>query len=235
MNLPRHLILVPDGNRRWAKKHGKPPFFGHRAGAKAAEAVFKEALDLGLECLTFWGCSVNNVTERDPLEVKFLHQVFERSFAKLEKRMKDLKKHGIRVRVLGRWEELFPERTKKIIRRLEKATADFGPRKLTFLMAYDGRDEMLSAVTRIAEAKAKDPNLLIDRELIKNSLWTADLPPVDLVIRTGGEPHWSAGLMMWDVAEARLYFTEVTWPDFSPEEFRKALDTFGGTERRYGR
>ncbi len=235
MNLPRHLVLVPDGNRRWAKKRGKPPFFGHRAGAKTAEAVFKEALDLGLECLTFWGCSVSNITERDPLEVKFLHQVFERAFAKFEKRIKDLKKYGIRVRVLGRWEELFPERTKKIIRRLEKATAGFGPRKLTFLMAYDGRDEMQSAVVKIAEAKAKDPNLLIDRELIKNSLWAADLPPVDLVIRTGGEPHWSAGLMMWDVAEARLYFTEVTWPDFDPGEFRKALGAYGATERRYGR
>lgn len=233
MNFPRHVILVPDGNRRWAKKRGKPPFFGHRAGAKSAEAIFKFALDSELECLTFWGCSVNNLTERTPAEVKFLHQVFASSFGKLENKMKDLKKHGIRVQVLGRWEELFPEKTKKIIHRLIKDTAGHDKRQLTFLMAYNGLDEMVSAFQTVVRSGVKPEE--VDRETIKRSLWSAKLPPVDLVIRTGGEPHWSAGLMMWDVAEARLYFTETTWPDFTPEEFQKALNEYARTERRFGK
>ncbi len=233
MNLPRHVVLVPDGNRRWAKKRGQPPFFGHRAGAKSAEAVFKSALDSGLECLTFWGCSVNNLTERTPAEVAFLHKVFESAFKKLAGRMKDFKKHGIRVRFLGRWEELFPERSKKIMRKLIKDTETFNRRSLTFLMAYNGLDEMTSAIQAIVRSGVKPEE--VDKELVKKSLWAGELPPVDLVIRTGGEPHWSAGLMMWDVAEARLYFTETTWPDFSPEEFRKALDIYDKTERRFGK
>jgi undecaprenyl diphosphate synthase len=102
-------------------------------------------------------------------------------------------------------------------------------------MAYSGIDEMMEAIKSIANIKLKNPNLEITNDLIKANLWTRDLPAVDFVIRTGGEPHWSQGMMMWDVAEAQLYFTETLWPDFSSEEFRKALDHYGKTERRFGK
>ncbi len=232
-NTPRHVVIVPDGNRRWAKKKGRPAFFGHRAGAKAAEAVAQAALKTPVECLTFWGCSVNNLTERSSMEVRFLYQVFEQMFKKLEKQFTTLEKQGIRVQILGRWAEFFPAGLQKVARRLMERTKDLDKRTMTFLMAYDGREEMASAIQGIVRSGLKPSE--VDRTEIKKHLWSKDLPPVDLVIRTGGEPHWSAGLMMWDVAEARLYFTKTLWPDFSPREFQKALRQYSKAERRYGK
>jgi undecaprenyl diphosphate synthase len=101
-------------------------------------------------------------------------------------------------------------------------------------MAYSGVDEMTEAIKKITESKLQNPNLIIDGALVKNYLWTKDLPAVDFVIRTGGEPHWSQGIMMWDVAEAQLYFTETLWPDFGSEEFKEALRDYENRERKFG-
>ena len=101
-------------------------------------------------------------------------------------------------------------------------------------MAYSGVDEMTAAIQKIAQLKIKDSKFEIDEKTVKENLWTKDLPPVDLVIRTGGEPHWSAGLMMWDVAEAQLYFTKTLWPDFSENEFKKTIEKYSEIERRMG-
>lgn len=233
-NIPRHVVIVPDGNRRWAKKKGLPAFFGHRAGGKVAEAVLKAANEAKIECFTFWGCSVGNLTGRSAAEVRFLYKVFERFFKKMEKGINDFEKQGIRIRILGRWEEFFPESLKKTAHRLIKRTEGFGgKRTLTFLMAYDGRDEMVGAVRSIVKDGISAAE--VDGGTVKEHLWSKDLPPVDLVIRTGGEPHWSAGLMMWDVAEARLYFTKTLWPDFTPKELQKALRAYASAERRYGK
>lgn len=199
---------------------------------KAAEKIIQAALDLGINSLTMWGSSVANVTERSPAEVKFLYKLFELYFRKLAGR-KELKDKGVRIRVLGRWQELFPKSLQQAIQAVVKATEKHDRHNFTLLMAYDGRDEMLAAVKNIVR-KSKGSGKL-DRETLKKNLWTKDLPPVDLVIRTGGEPHWSAGLLMWDVAEARLYFTEILWPAFSPKEFKKALDYYAKSERRYGK
>lgn len=231
-SVPRHVVIVPDGNRRWAKNKGQPAFFGHRAGAKAAEMILRAALKTKIECLTLWGCSVGNLTGRSAIEVKFLYKIFGQMFQKMEKQSKFFQEHGIRVQVLGRWEEFFPESLKESVRRLIKRTKDLNERTLTFLMAYDGRDEMVNAIQGIVKKGTKPAG--VDRETVKEHLWSRNLPPVDLVIRTGGEPHWSAGLMMWDVAEARLYFTKTLWPDFDPKELKKALKAYAGAERRYG-
>lgn len=232
-NLPRHVVIVPDGNRRWAKKRGQLAFFGHRAGAKAAEAVLKAANKAQLECVTLWGCSVNNLTGRSSIEVKFLYKVFEQMFKKMERRLKDLERQGIRVQILGRWEEFFPRSLKESAYRLIKKTEGFDKKTLTLLMAYDGREEMVDAIRGMMKEGMKPAE--VDGETVKRHLWSRNLPAVDLVIRTGGEPHWSAGLMMWDVAEARLYFTKTLWPDFGPEEFQKALKVYASAERRYGK
>ncbi len=233
-NLPKHIVIIPDGNRRWAKKKGLPSFIGHREGAKATEKLFKAALDLGIENLTFWGSSVDNVTKRSPVEVKFLMKIFEMYFKKLARR-KELYKDEIKIDILGRWKEFFPPATKKAMQALIDKTSKYKKRRLTFLMAYSGLDEMTQAINKISGLKAKNKKLKIDGNLIKKNLWTKNLPPVDLVIRTGGEPHWSSGLLMWDVANSQFYFTETLLPDFSVAEFKKALENYGGTERRMGR
>ena len=234
MNLPKHVVIIPDGNRRWAKKRGLPSFIGHREGAKTTEKLLLASFDLGIENLTFWGCSVDNVTKRSRVEVKFLMKIFEIYFRKLAKR-EELHKDEIKVDILGRWREFFPEAAKKAMQSAIDETKKYKKRRLTFLMAYSGLDEMTAAIKKIAELKVKSLKLKVDGNLIKNNLWTKNLPPVDLVIRTGGEPHWSSGLMMWDVANSQLYFTETLYPDFSVAEFKKALENYGGTERRMGK
>ncbi len=234
MNLPQHIVLIPDGNRRWAKKKGLPPFFGHREGAKTTEKILKAVLDLKIPYFTFWGSSLDNITKRPSQEVKFLLKIFEQNFRKLAK-SKEVHKNGIKINVIGRWKEMFPESVKKAIQEAITQTKNYNNYRLTFLMAYSGIDEMIDAIRRIANRKEQSANLKIDESIIKNNLWTKDLPPVDLVIRTGGEPHWSAGLMMWDVANAQLYFTNTLYPDFSVEEFKKAVEKYSQTERRMGR
>lgn len=232
MKLPRHVVIVPDGNRRWDQKSGKPSFFGHKEGAETTGKILKKALELKIPYITFWGCSVNNVTERPLIEVKFLFKIFEQYFKKAAAD-KTIHDNQVKINVLGRWNELFPEKTKNQIKKAIKATEKYGRFTLTVLLAYSGTDEMIEAVRKIVNTKNKPS--LIDGGLIKNNLWTHNLLPVDLVIRTGGEPHWSAGFMMWDVAEAVLYFTKTLWPDFSTEEFESAVGVYDKTERRFGK
>jgi len=234
MNIPDHIVIVPDGNRRWARKRGRPAFFGHYEGAKTAEKILSAALDLNIPCLTFWGCSAANVTERSPAEVKVLFAIFGRYFKKLLT-SRAVRENRVRVDFLGRWPELFPANVQKVIRSVIKATKHYDRHRLTFLLAYDGRDEMIAAIRDIAAEERKKPKLAVTRDRVKRHLWTRNLPPVDLVIRTGGEPHWSAGLMMWDVAEARLHFTPTLWPAFTPAEFKRIVASYGATERRFGK
>jgi undecaprenyl diphosphate synthase len=176
---------------------------------------------------------LDNVTKRSSQEINFLFNLFEQYFKKLIK-SKEIHQNCVRVNVLGRWEKLFPERVKRQIKTLIEKTKNYHNYQLTFLLAYSGIDEMASAINKIAQLKTKNPKLKIDGTLIKENLWTKGLPPVDLVIRTGGEPHWSAGLMMWDVADAQLYFTKTLYPDFSAAELKKAVQKYSRTERRMG-
>jgi len=237
MNLPQHIVLIPDGNRRWARKRGLPPFFGHRQGVKTLEKILKAALDLKIPYFTFWGTSLDNVTKRSSSEVNFLFKLFERHFKKLAK-VREVHQNGVRINVLGRWEKLFPEKTKKAIREAIEKTKNYRNYQLTFLMAYSGIDEMTTAIRGIAEFRIQNSELRINEESIKANLWTKDLPAVDLVIRTASErdnwSHLSAGLMMWDLADAQIYFTQTLFPDFSVAEFKKAIKQYSQTERRMG-
>ena len=236
MNLSQlqHIVLIPDGNRRWAKKRGLPSFFGHKEGAKTTEKLLKAVLDLKIPYFTFWGSSLDNIAKRPAQEVQFLLKLFERYFKKLAN-SKEVNQNKIKINILGRWRELFPESVKQAMEEAIKKTKDYKNYQWTFLIAYSGVDEMTAAIQKITELRIKNRELRINKELIKNNLWTKDLPAVDLVIRTGGEPHWSAGMMMWDVADSQLYFTETLYPDFSVEEFKKAINKYGQTERRMGK
>ncbi len=224
---------MPDGNRRWAKRKGKPAYFGHRAGAKNAEMIFMNAFARDVSCVTIWGCSVKNLTERPVAEVKSLYAVFEYAFRRFLTRLDVFKKKGIQLEVIGRFEEYFPKRLTNVVHKLTRETAHFGDRRLTLLMGYSGTEEIIGAVRKIVRdgIAGKD----VDGAAIKQRLWTRDLPPVDLAIRTGGEPHWSDGAMMWDTADAHLYFTDTFWPDFDLKEFEKALAAYSAAGRRFGR
>jgi len=229
-----HLAIIPDGNRRWAKKKGQPSFMGHKAGAETMEKIISAAFDAGTEYLTIWGASVANVTERSKEETDFLFSVFENSFKKLMN-SDELTERRVRVRIIGEWRERFPDNLRRAYEDIIKKTETNDGPSLTFMMAYSGTGEMVDAVKAIAEKKSSDPEFEITRETLKENLATKDLPSVDLLIRTGGEPHWSDGFMMFSTANSQLYFTETLWPDFSVGELQSVINKFGDTERRLGR
>lgn len=234
-NLPKHIAIIPDGNRRWAKRKGLPVWEGHRVGAKNFEKIAKAALDMGLFCLTFWGGSYDNLTKRPETELKFLKEIYRVNFSRLLKN-KDIFREQARVNIFGHWRELLNDRIKRPMEKIIEKTKDHNNKFFNFLIGYNGTHEMINAIQLIVSQVSQDKNLKVTPELIKNNLWTRDLPSVDLVIRTGleGDPHWSSGFMMWDTADSQFYFTDTNWPEFSEAEFKKAVENYGKRERRLG-
>lgn len=231
-NIPVHVAIIPDGNRRWAKEKGLEPWEGHEAGAKNLEYIFQVAFDLGVKCLTFWGSSEDNLKKRPLAEKRALLGIYKRYFRKLID-SENIHKDKVRINVIGKWEEQFPEGLKKIIRECVEKTRHYKNRYLNFLLAYNGDDEMIEAMRKIAK-KCKS-GAEVTARAIKENLMTRDLPPVDLLVRTGGEPHNSAGFMMWDTANAQLYFSETLWPDFDEKKMKGAVLDYGRRGRRYGK
>jgi len=233
-NIPKHIALIPDGNRRWARKKGFLPWLGHQAGTKALEKILDKALELKIPYFTFWGGSYDNLTKRSKTEVNFLFKVYTDRFRKV---LKDERTHRnkMKINVLGRWREILPKKSQEAIEKAIEATKNYNRYFSTFLIAYDGTDEMLDCIQKIAKKTGGNP-VKITKNLIKENLWTKDLPPVDLVIRTGcqGDPHLSAGFMMWDITYSQLYFTKTLFPDFSPKEFEKIIQDYSKRERRLG-
>jgi undecaprenyl diphosphate synthase len=227
-----HVALIPDGNRRWAKKRGLLPWQGHIEGAKTLEKILKKAWEMKIPYFTFWGMSADNVLKRPKEEVKVLFSIFKRYFKKVLN-SKELEKEKIKINVFGRWRELFPKDLKEVIKKVILKTKNNKNFVLTFLLAYNGTDEMLEAISKLLKLKVKEIN---EKTLLEN-LWTGSLPPVDLVIRTGcqGDPHNSAGFMMWQTAYSQFYFTKTLFPDFSPKEFEKAIKNYQKRERRLGK
>lgn len=228
-NIPRHVAIIPDGNRRWAKKNKLTAFKGHKKGIGAFEKVAKYANKRGVEYLSLWGMSVDNFTRRSKEEVAWLQRIFSTEFKKLAK-SDDIHGRQTKIQVFGRWQELFSAAATEAIEGAIDATRKYDRNYLSFFLAYSGTDEMLRAVQAIVDGGSRE----ITADAIKKHLYTRDLPPVDLVIRTAGEPHLSAGFMMWDVADAQLYFTDKYWPDFDEDEFDKALEEYGKRRRRKG-
>ena len=234
MNIPKHVAIIPDGNRRWAKKRKLKPWIGHQEGAKKFEAVLEKAAEMKIPYLTFWAGSLDNLTKRPKIEVKFLVKVYKNYFKKIIQDER-IHKNKVQINVFGRWKDLLPLETKKIIERAIKVTKDYNQFFLTFLIAYNGTDEMIECIKKIINLSNPHP-IKINEKTIKENLWTKNLPAVDLVIRTGcvGDPHNSAGFMMWETAYSQLYFTKTLFPDFSPKEFEAIIKDFSKRERRMG-
>jgi len=230
-----HVVVIPDGNRRWAKRKGLFPWQGHLEGAKIIGKILEKALELKTPYFTFWGGSFDNLTKRSKKEIKFLLKLYGEYLKKLLKE-KRVHKYKVRINVLGRWKEIFPEGLKKIVEKSIEETKNYNQYFLTLLLAYNGTDEMIDCIKKTS-AISKKQKIKIDEKLIRENLWTGFLPPVDLVIRTGceGDPHNSTGFMMWQTAYSQFYFTKTLFPDFAPEEFEKAINNFLERERRLGK
>ncbi|MFZ2187535.1 MAG: polyprenyl diphosphate synthase [Candidatus Moraniibacteriota bacterium] len=232
VELPHHIVIIPDGNRRWATERGLAAWEGHEAGAKNTEKLIRAAQRLGVKEISFWGSSLENLVKRPVLESKALLRIYGTYFKQLLE-SEDIHKDEVRIRFIGRWEEQFPATLKKIMHDCIEATKNYNKRFLNFLLAYSGDDDMRQAIQRIAASLPAGDT--VTDAVIKENLMTRDLPPVDLLIRTGREPHLSAGFMMWDIANTQLYFSEKYYPDFDEAALQEALADYALRGRRFGK
>lgn len=230
--LPKHVAIIPDGNRRWAKEKGLDPWIGHDAGAKNTEKLLRKALKMGVECFSLWGSSLENLKKRPLAEKRALLKIYEEYFTKLL-HSSDIHDNEVRINFIGKWEQQFPNSLKNIMNECLDVTKNYSKNMLNFFLAYSGDDEMIDAIKKIIQKGVQFD--LINSDIIKENLMTNKLPQVDYMIRTGGEPHLSAGFMMWDVANAQLYFSEKYYPDFDEKEFELAMEDFSKRARRLGK
>jgi undecaprenyl diphosphate synthase len=225
--LPRHVAIVMDGNRRWARLRGLSEGEGHSAGVDAIRPIVEHCADLGIEALSIYAFSRENWS-RDESEVQTLFALLE---AAIRRETPDLVKQGVRVRILGRVDEL-PDQTRASVADALSATEAGHRMTLNVAFNYSGRSEIVDAVRR-AVGDGLGPED-IDEEAIRSRLYTADGPDLDLLIRTGGEQRIS-NFLIWQAAYAELYFTDVLWPDFAPSTLDAALAEFARRSRRFGR
>ena len=228
---PRHVAVIMDGNGRWAAVRGLPRSAGHRRGFEAARRLVEDALRRGVEVLTLYAFSTEN-WERPRAEVEVLLDLFADVLAREEERFDE---ERLRLRFLGRLER-FPDALVHAMRRVERRTAAHDRMTIQVGVNYGGRADIVQAARRLAErvrAGELAPEA-IDERLFADQLFTGGLSDPDLLIRTGNELRLS-NFLLWNLAYTELYFTETLWPDFSSEEFERALVAFEGRERRYGR
>jgi len=233
-NIPNHIAIIPDGNRRWARKRGLKPWDGHYEGAKRFEEIVDKAFELGVKSITFWGSSVDNLKKRPWREKKALLDIYETYFKKLisNRRIFDDK---IRINIIGKWEKQFPGRLVKLLKEGVRKTKEHDDFQLNFLLAYNGDDDLVEAVKNIVGKKNLPAK--VDSALIAQNLMSKVIRPIDLVIRTGveGDPHNSAGFLMWQTQNSQLYFTDLQFPEFTADKFDLAIRDFSSRVRRLGR
>lgn len=227
---PSHVAIIMDGNGRWAKSRGRPRAFGHARGVEAVRRVVESAGEMGVRHLTLFSFSTEN-WNRPADEVGALFELLRRY---VEADLDTLTGRGVRIRIIGRRDDLSAD-LRAIIERAEQRTRDNHEFFLTIAFNYGGRDEIVRASRELARAVAAGEMRAdeIDDAAFAARLDTADLPDVDLVIRTSGEQRIS-NFLLWQAAYAELLFLDVLWPDFEPKHLATAIETFQQRERRYG-
>jgi undecaprenyl diphosphate synthase len=230
-NLPRHLAIIMDGNGRWAKQQGLLRAFGHESGTKSVKIIIETCARLGLENLTLYAFSTEN-WNRPKLEVDTLMKILIKS---LKKELITLQSNNIKLCTIGNLEKMPKSAQKELLDVIEK-TKKNTKMTLTLALSYGSREEIINAVKNISD-KVKN-NIIsidsIDDSIINEHLYTQNLPDVDLLIRTSGE-HRISNFLLWQIAYAELYFTDVLWPDFKEDDLYEAIISYQKRERRFGK
>jgi undecaprenyl diphosphate synthase len=220
-----------DGNGRWAKQKGHMRIFGHRHGVKAVRAAIEAGAEVGVKYLTMYAFSTENWT-RPQQEVSALMELL---VSTIEDELPTLMKNGIRLETIGNIAQL-PQKCQDQLRKTKAKTAENDRLTLVLALSYSGRWDIIEAVKKVAKAveegtlKADD----IDEKSLNNALSTADYPHPDLLIRSSGEQRIS-NFLMWEIAYSELYFTPVLWPDFTKDDFYRAIVDYQTRERRFGK
>jgi undecaprenyl diphosphate synthase len=229
--LPKHVAIIMDGNGRWAKQQGLMRTVGHENGSKSVRVVVETCAKLGIENLTLYAFSTEN-WNRPKIEVAILMKLLINS---LKSEVKSLIENDIKLLTIGNIERLPKSAHKKLLEVKEK-TASNKRMTLTIALSYGSREEIIHAIKNIS-SKVKN-NVIsidsIDESIINQHLYTRNLPDVDLLIRTSGE-HRISNFLLWQIAYAELYFTQVLWPDFGEVDLYEAIISYQNRERRFGK
>ncbi|MFO7881371.1 MAG: polyprenyl diphosphate synthase [Kosmotogaceae bacterium] len=223
-NAPQHVAIIMDGNGRWAEKRGLERMEGHKIGAQVAEKIAKKAKKENIRYVTLYAFSTEN-WKRPREEVEFL---LELVVTYLESRIDEMLSEEVRLRFMGRIEEL-PAKTREVCRKIESKTRHCTKIDVIVALNYGGRTELVDAFKKIIREGFTD----IEEETITDHLYFPDIPEPDLVIRTAGEKRLS-NFMLWQCSYSELFFTEVLWPDFSEVHFEEALAEYSRRKRKFG-
>ena len=229
--LPKHIAIIMDGNGRWAQEKGYTRIYGHNKGVKSVQRIVEESLSLGIQYLTLYAFSVDN-WNRPKKEIGTLMDLLVDS---LKKEFEKLIKNNIRLNTIGNIKTL-PKKVQDEIIRVSDKTKNNTKMILTIALSYGAREEIENVIKNIAR-EVKNNTISIenvDHSIINKHLYTQNLPDVDLLIRTSGEQRIS-NFLLWQIAYAELYFTDVYWPDFGKGDFYKALFNYQKRERRFGK
>ncbi len=223
--LPSHVAIIMDGNGRWARRRGLPRVMGHYRGAEVAEDIVEFARELGIKHLTLYAFSTEN-WNRPKEEVDTLFKLLEEYLRAKKRKLYEL---NIRVKFIGRRDRI-PRNLIRLMEEIEEESKNFNGLNLNLAVDYGGRDEILRAVKKLLR---EDPKV-INEETFSQYLDLACSPDPDLLIRTGGEQRVS-NFLLWSIAYTEFYFTPTLWPDFTREEFIKAIEEYSRRKRKFGR
>jgi undecaprenyl diphosphate synthase len=223
-NLPKHIGIIMDGNRRWAKAKGLPTLRGHQKGYETALKIVDHAFDRGIQSITLFAFSTEN-WNRSKAEVSYLMALILKM---IKKQSEKLHKRGVRLSIIGS-EDHVPKKVAAAIKQAEDLTVKNHKGTLQIAFNYGGRHEIVDALRSLVHKKAP-----ITETSISEHLYTAGIPDPDLIIRTSGEQRLS-GFLLWQAAYSELYFTKVNWPAFTPKDFDAAIEEFKSRKRRFGK
>lgn len=227
-NIPKHVAIIMDGNRRWAKAHGKSVNEGHEEGARNLVRIVEYAKDLGIKYLTVYTLSTENWRKRSKKEVEGIFNLLMRI---IKEKKKEYQKQGIKMFVLGNF-QAFPRKVARAIGEMLKIVLKHERMKVNLALNYGGRDEIVRAIKEII--KEGVPAEKVNEELVVKHLYTNGQPDPDLIIRTGGEVRLS-NFLLWQMSYSELYFTDTLWPDFRERELDKAILDYQRRQRRFGK
>ena len=230
---PKHVAIIMDGNGRWARRRGLPRFMGHKSGVDAVHRIIDASIDEGIECLTLWAMSQENLRSRPKAEVKYLLNLLE---SLLSRKLKMFCERGVALRFVGDL-SVFPEGLGRLIEQAERLSSSNTVLKVNIALNYSGRWQIVESMRRFVEAKSETrPFNSSDMNVKDFDDYMAKLSGItdpDLLIRTGGERRLS-NFMLWQLCWTELYFSDLMWPEFTCQAYQEALDDFSARERRYG-
>ncbi len=228
--LPRHVAIIMDGNGRWAERRARPRYEGHVRGAVSVRTVVTAAREAGIEALTLYAFSIQNWQRPEPEIEKLMALLFDYLASEVDTIMDN----GIRLRAIGQTGRL-PDDVQERLSALESLSSQNQSMVLTLALSYGGREEIVAACQKVA-AEVKEGHVdpdAISEALLEGHMFTRDLPPLDLLIRTSGEMRLS-NFLLWQSAYAELVVTDVLWPDFKKRDFYRCIEVYRKRERRFG-